>query len=72
MRALAGADKALITGVNVFDVFAGKTLGEGKKSVALEVSIQPTERTLTDEDLEALSAAIVRQVEKATGGVLRG
>ncbi|MCK5749231.1 MAG: hypothetical protein KAH44_23665, partial [Oricola sp.] len=60
-----------ITGVNVFDIFEGASLGEGKKSVALEVSIQPVERTLTDEDLEALSAKIVGNVEKV-GGVLRG
>ena len=71
LRAVSGADKKLIAGVNVFDVFEGASLGEGKKSVALEVSIQPDERTLTDEDLEALSAKIVANVEKA-GGVLRG
>jgi phenylalanyl-tRNA synthetase beta chain len=71
LRAVAGADKKLIVGVNVFDVFEGASLGEGKKSVALEVSIQPVDRTLTDEDLEALSAKIVANVEKA-GGVLRG
>ncbi|WP_370322896.1 phenylalanine--tRNA ligase subunit beta [Oricola sp.] len=71
VRAVSGADKKLITGVNVFDIFEGASLGEGKKSVALEVSIQPVERTLTDEDLEALSAKIVGNVEKV-GGVLRG
>ncbi|MCI5077590.1 phenylalanine--tRNA ligase subunit beta [Oricola sp.] len=71
LRAISGADKKLITNVSVFDIFEGASLGEGKKSVALEVSIQPTDRTLTDEDLEALSAKIVANVEKA-GGVLRG
>ncbi|QKV19781.1 phenylalanine--tRNA ligase subunit beta [Oricola thermophila] len=72
VRAVAGADRKLIAGVNVFDVFEGASLGEGKKSVALEVSIQPVERTLTDEDLEALTARIVANVEKQAGGVLRG
>ena len=72
VRAVSGADKKLITGVNVFDIFEGASLGEGKKSVALEVSIQPVERTLTDEDLEALSAKIVENVGKSAGGVLRG
>ncbi len=71
LRAVSGADKKLITNVNVFDVFEGASLGEGKKSIALEVSIQPVDRTLTDEDLEALSAKIVDNVGKA-GGVLRG
>ncbi len=72
MRAAAGADKKLITGVSVFDVFEGASLGEGKKSVAIEVSIQPVERTLTDEDFEALAAKVVENVKKQTGGVLRG
>ena len=71
-RAVAGADRQLIAGVTVFDVFEGASLGAGRKSVALEVKIQPTGRTLTDEDLEALSGRIVASVKKATGGVLRG
>ena len=71
-RAAAGADKKLITGVTVFDIFEGASLGEGKKSIAIEVAIQPVERTLTDEDFEALSAKITGNVEKQTGGVLRG
>ncbi|MFU0505911.1 phenylalanine--tRNA ligase subunit beta [Pseudaminobacter sp. NGMCC 1.201702] len=70
-RAAASADKKLITGVSVFDIFEGASLGEGKKSVAIEVSIQPMERTLTDEDFEALAARIVENVGKQTGGVLR-
>ena len=71
-RAAAGADKKLITGVAVFDIFEGAALGEGKKSIAIEVAIQPTDRTLTDEDFDALSARITGNVEKQTGGVLRG
>ncbi len=71
-RAAAGADKKLITGVTVFDIFEGASLGEGKKSIAIEVAIQPVERTLTDEDFEALSTKITGNVEKQTGGVLRG
>jgi phenylalanyl-tRNA synthetase beta chain len=71
-RAAAGADKKLITGVRVFDVFEGASLGEGKKSLAIEVAIQPVEKTLTDEDFEALAAKIVENVAKQTGGVLRG
>jgi phenylalanyl-tRNA synthetase beta chain len=72
MRAAAGADRKLITGVSVFDVFEGASLGAGKKSIAIEVSIQPAERTLTDEDFEALAGRIVENVGKQTGGVLRG
>ncbi|MEO3997125.1 phenylalanine--tRNA ligase subunit beta [Mesorhizobium sp. CAU 1732] len=71
-RAASGADKKLITGVRVFDVFEGASLGEGKKSVAIEVAIQPVDRTLTDEDFEALAGRIVENVAKQTGGVLRG
>jgi phenylalanyl-tRNA synthetase beta chain len=71
-RAALSADRKLITGVSVFDVFEGASLGEGKKSVAIEVSIQPQERTLTDEDFAALAGRIADNVKKQTGGVLRG
>ena len=70
-RAAAAADRKLITGVRVFDVFEGAALGEGKKSIAIEVAIQPVEKTLTDEDFEALAGRIVENVAKQTGGVLR-
>ncbi|MGF1609186.1 MAG: phenylalanine--tRNA ligase subunit beta [Kiloniellales bacterium] len=72
IRAAKGADKALITSVEVFDLYQGKGLGEGKKSLAIAVTLQPTERTMTDAEIEAVSAKIVAQVEKATGGTLRG
>jgi phenylalanyl-tRNA synthetase beta chain len=71
VRAAKGADKTLIESVSVFDVFTGETIGEGRKSVAIEVTLQPRERTLTDEDIEKASAAIVAAVRKATGGELR-
>ncbi len=70
-KAAAAADRKLVTGVSVFDVFEGASLGEGRKSVALEVSIQPVDRTLTDEDFAALSGRIADNVKKQTGGVLR-
>ncbi len=72
VRAALAGDKKLITGVQVFDLFEGASLGAEKKSVAIEVAIQPVERTLTDEDLEALTKRIVESVGKQTGGVLRG
>ncbi|ESX19122.1 phenylalanine--tRNA ligase subunit beta [Mesorhizobium sp. LSJC264A00] len=71
VRAALAADKKLVTGVSVFDVFEGASLGTAKKSVAIEVSIQPVEKTLTDEDFEALAKRIVDNVGKQTGGVLR-
>ena len=71
-RAADAADRKLITGVRVFDIFEGPSLGADKKSVAIEVAIQPVERTLTDEDFEALAGRIVENVAKQTGGVLRG
>ena len=72
VRAAGGADKALIADVSVFDVFEGKALGEDKKSVAIEVALQPRDRTLTDEEIEAVSEKIVAAVGKATGAVIRG
>ena len=70
-RAAASADRKLITGVRVFDVFEGAALGADTKSIAIEVAIQPVEKTLTDEDFEALGTRIVENVAKQTGGVLR-
>ncbi|MEX6507051.1 phenylalanine--tRNA ligase subunit beta [Jiella sp. M17.18] len=71
VRAAEGADRKLVREVRVFDVFTGPALGEGKKSLAIEVTLVPLDKTLTEEDLEAVSAKIVGQVEKATGGTLR-
>ncbi len=72
VRATKGADKALIAEVNLFDVYQGKGVPEGKKSLAIEVTIQPKDATLTDAQIEALGNAIIAKVEKATNGVLRG
>ena len=72
VRAAKSADKALITDVSVFDQFEGAALGEGSKSIALSVVLQPTERTLTEAEIEAVGAKIVAAVNKATGGTLRG
>jgi len=71
IRAALAADRKLVTGVRVFDVFEGAALGEGKKSIAIEVAIQPVDKTLTDEDFEALAGRIVENVKKQTGGELR-
>ncbi|KEC58619.1 phenylalanyl-tRNA synthetase beta chain [Bartonella quintana JK 19] len=71
VRAASGADKKLIHSVRVFDVFEDLSLGEDKKSVAIEVAIQPIERTLTDGDIEALASKVVENVTKATGAYLR-
>ena len=72
VNAAQGADKALIEDVRVFDEFVGGSLGEGKKSLAITVRLQPTDKTLTEEDIDAVGKAIVEKVGKATGGVLRG
>ena len=71
VRAAAAADRKLIAGVNVFDLFEGESLGPGKKSLALEVTLQPTEKTLTDEEIDAVAQRIVAEVKKATGGQIR-
>jgi phenylalanyl-tRNA synthetase beta chain len=72
VRAAMAADRKLIAGVNVFDLFEGTALGPGKKSLALEVTLQPREKTLTDPEIEAVAQRIVAEVAKATGGQIRG
>ena len=71
VRAVAGADKALIAEVRVFDVYRGPGVAEGMKSVALEVVIQPREATLAEPEIEGLSAKVVAAAAKA-GAALRG
>jgi phenylalanyl-tRNA synthetase beta chain len=71
VRAVQGADKALIAGARVFDVYAGPGVPDGAKSLAVEVAIQPREATLTDAEIEALSARIVAAAQKAVGAKLR-
>lgn len=71
LKAAEAAERQLIADLTVFDVYEGAGIGEGKKSVALEVVLQPMERTLTDTDLEAVSARIVAEVTKKTGASLR-
>ncbi|RZJ74381.1 MAG: phenylalanine--tRNA ligase subunit beta, partial [Brevundimonas sp.] len=64
IRAVAGADKALIADVRVFDVYRGPGVDAGFKSVALEVDIQPRDATLTEAEIEALSARVVAAAQK--------
>ena len=71
IRAAKGADKQLVSAVSLFDAYAGPGLEDGTKSLAIAVTLQPVERTMTDDEIEAVSAKIVAQVEKATGGRLR-
>nr|WP_314255934.1 phenylalanine--tRNA ligase subunit beta [uncultured Devosia sp.] len=71
LKAARGADKALIKDVTVFDVFEGSHVGEGKKSIAIEVTIQPADKTLTEEEIDKISANVIAAVTKQSGGVLR-
>lgn len=71
VRAVKGADKALITGVGVFDIYDGAGVGEGRKSVGVTVTLQPTAATLTEPEIDAIGQKIVAAVVKATGGSLR-
>ena len=71
VRAAASADKKLIVDVSVFDVFAGQGIADGQKSIAVEVTLQPTDKTLTDEQIDEVSTKVVGAVAKATGGELR-
>lgn len=72
IRAAQGADRKLVTRVDLFDRYEGPGVPEGKVSLALAVTLQPREKTLTDAEIEELSSRIVANVEKATGATLRG
>ena len=71
IKAARGAERPLISGVALFDLYEGEKMEPGKKSLAIEVTFQPRERTLTDAEIEAACAKVVAAVAKATGGVLR-
>jgi phenylalanyl-tRNA synthetase beta chain len=71
VRAAEGADKNLVARVEIFDLYEGKGIGEGKKSIAIAVTLQPREKTLTDAEIEAVAAKIVDEVKKKTGATLR-
>ncbi len=72
IKAAMGADKAAIADVSVFDIFMGASVGAAKKSIAIEVTLQPTIKTFNDAEIEALSAKIIAAVTKATGASIRG
>jgi phenylalanyl-tRNA synthetase beta chain len=71
VKAAQGADKNLIAAVDVFDLYEGKGIEPGKKSLAIAVTIQPVEKTLTDAEIEAIASKIVAEVTKKTGATLR-
>ncbi len=71
VRAAQSADRKLVSNVTVFDVYEGKNIEAGKKSIAIAVTIQPREKTMTDQEIEALGAKIIAEVTKKTGGALR-
>jgi phenylalanyl-tRNA synthetase beta chain len=72
VRSAQNVDKKLITGVTVFDVYEGKGIDPDKKSIAIAVTIQPREKTMTDQEIDAVAAKVVAEVTKKTGGTLRG
>ena len=72
VRAARGAEKSLVSEVQLFDVYQGRELGAGKKSLAVAVTLQPLDHTLTEAEIDAAARNIVAAVENATGGVLRG
>jgi phenylalanyl-tRNA synthetase beta chain len=72
LRIARGIDKQLIAGVTLFDVYDGKGMEPGRKSIAIEVKLQPREKTLTDTEIDAFSQKLVAEVAKKTGATLRG
>ena len=71
IKAAKGAERTLITGVSLFDLYYGDRMPEGKKSLGIEVTFQPRDRTLTEAEIEAASQKVVSAVAKATGATLR-
>ncbi len=71
LKAARGAEKALISDVTLFDVYEGKGIADTQKSLAIDVTLQPKQKTLTDEEIDAVAKKVVASVEKATGGTLR-
>jgi phenylalanyl-tRNA synthetase beta chain len=71
IRAVRSADRTMIVDVRLFDVYTGQGIETGKKSLAVEVTLQPAERTLTDAEIEAVAARIVAAAAKETGAALR-
>ena len=71
IKAARGADKKLISDVSLFDIFEGDSLGEGKKSLAIEATLQPKSQTLTDEEIDAVADKVIAAVKKSTGGEIR-
>jgi phenylalanyl-tRNA synthetase beta chain len=71
VRAAHAAERKLVTRVTVFDVYEGAGIEPGKKSIAIAVTLQPRDKTLTDQEIEAIAKRIVAEVTKKTGGVLR-
>ncbi len=72
VKAAESVDRKLISQVNVFDVFEGASLGADKKSIAIEVTLSPKERTLTDPEIEQVAQKIAGEVKRQTGGEIRG
>lgn len=70
VSAAKNTDKLLITDVSVFDLYEGEALGD-KKSVAIQLTIQPVEKTMTDEEIESVCRRVVGAVGVATGATLR-
>jgi len=72
IKAAQAADRALVTDVSVFDVYEGPGIPEGTKSIALAVTVQPRDKTMTDAEIEALSQKIIGSVVQKTNATLRG
>jgi phenylalanyl-tRNA synthetase beta chain len=72
LRAAQSVERSLLADINVFDIYEGTGIPEGKKSVAISVTLQPRDKTLTDAEIEGISGKIVSEVTKKTGAALRG
>ena len=71
INAISSVDQKLISNINVFDVYEGENIPENQKSIAISVTIQSSEKTLNDSDLENINNSIIKTVENKTGAKIR-
>ncbi len=71
LKVIQATDKKLIQAINIFDIYRGDSIGGDKKSVALSVKLQASDRTLSGEELEKVQNLIIDNVRNKIGGILR-
>mgnify|MGYP003327370687 CR=1 FL=1 len=71
INAVSSVDQNLVSNIKVFDVYEGDNIPENQKSIAINVTIQSSEKTLNDQDLEKINKLIIKTVQNKTGAKIR-